>query len=93
MDHGTAIQSAGYLSFDGHTASGRFLYGFGATQRDTTRIDKDYESPVYFAEAEARKCHVWMILALPELYPRCSSPSLWIPEPWCRNYRSQDTTS
>ncbi|KIP08752.1 hypothetical protein PHLGIDRAFT_29423 [Phlebiopsis gigantea 11061_1 CR5-6] len=53
MDKGTSVQSAGYLMLDGMPSAGRFLFGFGTTQRSTVRIDKDTESPLYFAKADS----------------------------------------
>lgn len=52
MDHGSNVDSAGYICLDGFVVPGRFLYGFGATQRNGIRADDKSERPFVFAKVE-----------------------------------------
>ncbi|TDL24874.1 hypothetical protein BD410DRAFT_785599 [Rickenella mellea] len=52
QDHGSQIPSAAYISLDGCTVSGRFLWGSGATFRSGVRSGPCTERPFSFAKIE-----------------------------------------
>ncbi|KAJ3552380.1 hypothetical protein NM688_g4179 [Phlebia brevispora] len=56
-DHGSGIDSAGFIILDGFTVPGRFLFGSGTAERGGVRVAGDVERPFIFDEI-ARGAHV-----------------------------------
>ena len=51
VDHGSGIDSAGFIVLDGFTVPGQFLFGQGAAQRSGVRVSKTEERPFVFVNA------------------------------------------
>ncbi|TCD63622.1 hypothetical protein EIP91_005173 [Steccherinum ochraceum] len=48
-DHGGYVDSSAYIYLDEHMVPGRFLFGFGETERGTMRVGTDAEVPFVFS--------------------------------------------
>lgn len=47
-DHGSKVDSCGFITLDGHVVPGRFLFGEGFTQRSGFRTSRTTERPFQF---------------------------------------------
>lgn len=52
-DHGSQIDSASYIYFDGFKVSGQFLFGYGEELRRGIRVGPEEDRPFLFSQIEA----------------------------------------
>ncbi len=52
-DHGSQVDSASYIYFDGFKVSGQFLFGYGEELRRGIRVSPQEDRPFVFSKIEA----------------------------------------